>query len=290
MSIWMNKLNTDFECKMSIMIQKKTVIKNLVVPLIDELIQNPTISPSFKASWLGVKMFYGLLSDLHPIESKDFLLMIRKFVKEIGEELFDSSDFQQSLIVTFDSLLKTRNEKKRKLIRTIFLNGYISSENRELFEMERYYKVANEISIPAIEYLKFIYDVILPLKAKIEKIDMQKFRIEHQKDKERLVVQLFFKKKFDSEIIKQWIYEEYNPDSETMKIKFPDLSDNEEQKEKYSAEEKKKRDQYVEMASELTSLGIMRSGTVDGGLGYGTRGGENLTDFGKKFLEFIPMI
>src|SRR5947207_822582 len=85
------------------------------------------------------------------------------YIGGITEALIMSTDFQQSLLITFDALIKARTEEKRCIIKSAYMNGYIPAEDREAFELERIYQVSHNISLDAVKYLRFLKKEIMPM-------------------------------------------------------------------------------------------------------------------------------
>jgi hypothetical protein len=202
---------------------KTAIIKNIVIPFVDEVLGYAPTPPSVKGAWFACKVSYGLFTDLYPDEGKEFLIQVRKNALEIGDILISSKDFQQSLALTFETLLRTRESRKRDLIKAVYLNGYIPAEDRYKIALERFYRVGQEISLEALEYLKFIDETIIPLKEKWAREEVAKMSKEKRENDDEWWFKLNLQRKPDTEIIVQWIYEEFNPNSQRLKKDFPIL-------------------------------------------------------------------
>lgn len=135
---------------------KRAIVKNISIPILDSVIATSSLPAEFKGAWFAVKAAYLLFADLYPQESSDFISLVKIHLAEVEKELVESKQFQQSLALTLETLLRTRSERKRKIIVEIFLNGYISANERETAQIERLYRVTQEISLEAVEPL-FLY-------------------------------------------------------------------------------------------------------------------------------------
>lgn len=264
-----------------------TIGKNAILTTLDEI--EKFIPPSFYTHnvLFACKIAATSFFDLYPGEYKEFLELIRAKINQISGELFSSNEFQQSLALTFETLLRTREQKKRDLIRKIYLEGYLPAEERYKVNLERFYRIAQEISIEGLEYLKFINDEILPIKEKWARGEVKKMNKENREHNDDWWLRLTMRNKPDSEIIMQWIYNEYNPNSKKVQAGTPNVLKGKQLREKQFAEEEEKYNQYAEVASELISLGIFKT-VVSGGLvGQGASSSQTLTEFGQEFIKFV---
>jgi len=255
----------------------------------DEIEKNLPPNPYTRGSLFFCKVAVWSFFDLYPDEGKEFWNLLKKHVPQLKEEILSSQEFQQSLAITFEALIRTREIKKRKLIQQIYLDGYVSAEDRHLINLERFYRVAQEISLESLEYLKFISEVIIPRKEKWAKEEVAKMKGKHEGSVEWWE-ELTMRQKPDSEVIMHWIYEEFNPNSEIVKSRIPNISQDKNLSKAQFEEERKKQNQYAEISSELLSLGIFRVGVKDGGIGSGASKVEFLTEFGYKFIDFVKTL
>jgi len=268
----------------------KALAKNTFLEVLDEIRSNLPPDPYLRGSLFACKVAVASFFDLYPDESKEFWDQLKQHVPEINEALLSSEEFQQSLALTFETLLRTRQERKRALIKQIYLNGYVSTDNRYEANLERFYRIAQEISLEALEYLKFIADEILPRKEKWAKEEVAKMEGKHEGSVEWWE-KLTMRRKPDSEIIMRWIYEEFNPNSEIVKARIPNvLQDKSLSKEQFE-KEREKENQYAEISSELLALGIFRTiVSGGGGFGDGASNAQTLTEFGHEFIRFVQTL
>lgn len=265
------------------------IIKNIVIPFIDEILSYVLIPPQVKGAWFACKVSYGLFTDLYPDEGKEFLEKVRSNAIQIGDTLISSKDFQQSLALTLEVLLRTREKKKRDLIKTIYLDGYISSENRQEMALERFYRIGQEISLEALEYLKFINETVLPIKEKWAREEVAKMNKGNQDNDDEWWFKLNLQRKPDTEIIVQYIYEKFNPNSAIVKEKFPGVETDKYLTAMQFEEEKKMLDLLAEISNELLSLGIFRNIINSGSFGGGAGSSQTLSKFGQEFIKYFRL-
>jgi len=266
----------------------KALAKNVVITAVDEMLSlmpPSEIKVTMKAIWFPIKISYLTLCDIDPREGDEFKNKVVAIVKD-DPSLWDSIEFKQSLLSTLQILTETRENKKRKVINIIYFGGYIQSENRKSFELERLNRTAQAISLPALEHLKFISEEILPMKERLMREKVASMNKENRENDDEWWFQLNMKQEADSLVIGQWIAQEYNPNSPKLKAKDPRLGNNKEASKKYFEEEARVSEHFSEMASELSSLGIFRQRDVFGGIA-GNNLGYSLTKFGHSFIKYV---
>ncbi len=225
---------------------------------------------------------YGFHTDIFPEESKDLLKRLEKVAPNLKNQIINSKEFQQALAITYESLARTPDVNKRKIIKAVFFDEYISTEDRHNIELERLYRITQEISIEALEHLKFIEQIIIPKKGKMISKQIQEMNKENREGNDEWWYKLEYYRKPDSQVIQQWIYEEYNSNSPQVKAYAP----NENTKEwrgwmaGIGDKERKIEARFAELAAELISLGIFKS------RGDGT---YTLSEFGQKFIKYAKI-
>src|SRR4051812_22465465 len=103
----------------------KSVIQNGVIPTFDSLIdvfipETDLNKPYYKIAWNATKGTFGFLANYMPEEAEDFMKQFGEHRKKITKELFQLKDFQQSLIITIDALVRTRSKEKREIVKRTF--------------------------------------------------------------------------------------------------------------------------------------------------------------------------
>lgn len=140
----------------------KSIVKNVVIPVADKFVENlPTEYIQMKAAWFAFKNSYGLFSDLFQDEAKEFLENVTKHINEIGNKILQSKDFKQGLLISLEQISRLRQKKKRIIAQRIFLE-FISSKDRDHFDLEKMYQTLNLLSFDALEWLFFMKTEILP--------------------------------------------------------------------------------------------------------------------------------
>lgn len=272
---------------------KKTgvaVTKNTVLAIMDQLSPLAAFDPYVFGTFFACKVAIASFFDLYPEEAKPFWSEVRLGMDQLTGEPMSSEEFQQSLVITFETLLRTREKRKRELIKKIFINGYISDQDRHDFDLERFYRVAHEISVGGLEYLKFISDVIMPIKLKWATAEVAKMNGNHEGSVEWWIKRTL-QGESDSKVITKWIYQEYDPNSEAVKSTRLPNQDEKDFNAIAFEKERGKLDQYAEVASEFVSLGIFRERVEGGGMmGGGAGAAQSMTEFGHKFMEFVKLV
>lgn len=225
-----------------------------------------------------VEAFYVL----YPEESKEFHEQIRRVKKEIVK----SPEFLQALRNTYDTLLNTKEEEKRKIIMNAFNGAYISQEEYAKDNLERLQNTAHRISVPALQHLSFIKREILPRKKKEVEALTKKATPQAGFTNEEFKA---FKKRTIT--ISQFYDEWYQEQKRNAEKQF-NRNKTEETKKKFDmagAREQKWRQQFLEFWTEYNTLGILRQGN-DPSIGtYGGGSGtvQYLTNFGERFLNYL---
>jgi len=140
----------------------QNVTTNISIPFIGTVVANiASTHPEVGIAWLGISSTYLFFKAMDP-RADDFIKKINKNIGGISEELVKSTEFQQSLLITFDALIRARSEGKKKVIKRIYLSGYIRETDKKQFELERFYNTAQNLSPQSIAFLRFFIKEILP--------------------------------------------------------------------------------------------------------------------------------
>jgi len=257
----------------------KSILQHGVIPTFDSLIDvfipdtDPN-KPYYKIAWNATKGAFGFLAEYMPEEAEDFMQQFGVNRKKITKELFASREFEQSLIITFDALIRTRGEYKRKIIKRAFFKGYIPSKEKKLFELERLYITSQNISIDAAEYLGFLKKEILPLYvAELE----QKQHQPKYRDGRPLSPNTI------SYFVANWINKQFDISDENIKEIYSELDNDETLQKGLSKKKLYYEDKFEEHSSEYTSLGIFKTtGTTFNG-----KPAYTFTEFGLRYLNYL---
>lgn len=258
----------------------KKLTETVAIPIIDAAVDlaipdSDPRKPMFKAVLYSIKGSYGFLASFMPEEAEDFMKQVGEHREEIATQLLKSKEFQQALIITFDSLIRTRSEKKRRIVKQVFFKGYIPAKKHEEFELERFYSRSQEISMEAVAYLHFIKKEIMPSYiAYIEKENSLPSNV----GKKTLTT-------WNTPIstyIFDWISSNYDVNNTEVKKKYPNLP-HDSIYGKLKQELPNKIQELDEMAAEFLSLGIFSStgSKLGGGFTY------SFTSFGLRYLDYL---
>jgi hypothetical protein len=189
--------------------------------------------------------------------------------------------------VTLEAYCKQRNERKRHIIQRILV-GFTCSRDQEQFDLERLYSVVDRISIEAVQYLGFIRDTIFPFR---EEFLLEKAQKDISEAEKVTYMARFRSSAPISQFINAWIHENFSPNEEKMRTKLgvkKGASIPRELLDQAFVEEKEHSEQFIECASELISLGVLRVVDLGSGtLGGGPTSGAAFTQFGERFLKFL---
>lgn len=228
---------------------------------------------------------YGVYLSLKQDELNELIVFIKEHPKEFRKETVESEEFRKGFIEFFDTYVKERLENKRKISRAILLDFAIS-EDKESYDLERLQDALLRISIDAIKVLAFIKKEILPNMKRKAADEMKNMRYLPE-DKDRLE-DTIWQRQSVSEAIMQWIHDNYNVNSQTVKNQYKIRSEhNETLSVKIAAIEHKVTKEKTECWPELLGLGIFRISVTGGPLGSGASSSYHLTDFGLKFVSYI---
>lgn len=112
--------------------------------------------PGIAIVWGAIK---GGVASLKEERANEFILFIQN---NILLENFRDEKFIDGLAITFENYLRQRVEFKRSVIKSVFL-GFVNSNEKDNFELERYYDILNKINKKQVEILKLASkkDVVL---------------------------------------------------------------------------------------------------------------------------------
>lgn len=263
--------------------------EDVVSPIIDHLIAlvplvtlNPAIIAGTAGVWVTLKVSYALYNNVFKDESEEFMANVRERVHDVGSELIGSELFQQSLLITFDTLLRVRSFEKRKIIQKVYLDGFIPADQREKFAMERLYRIAGEISLDVLQYLAFVKRDIYPLKERMVQEKLASFTAPDWRKKEKWWHDLEYYRMPISEVISRWEHLEYDSSSDKLSGDRPDSEKDREAweiwMERVGSRKREVEAQHAEYAAELVSLGIFR---IRGDGHYA------MTELGDNFLKYM---
>jgi hypothetical protein len=242
--------------------------------------------------WLSLaQSFYWNALKLRQERALEFFEFIKNNTWNFSKEIVQTEEFQDCFVLTLESYIRQRNQKKRIIIQNIFL--WYNQRDKKLteeFEMEKLYNINALISIEAIEWLKFIKYVLIPIKEEyITKKSIESEIPNWWKNKERRK-DLFDEREPITKFWNEYIYDIYNPNSEKVKEKYWWKINSKEINNLFDREQYEQR-KNQNIVNELNSLWIFYSryrhiGTI---WGWIDEEGSNFTLIGKQYLDFINL-
>lgn len=263
---------------------------NLVMPGMLSYIQysiDPFLAlhPYWGLAVYAVIGLYGVYLTLTQEALNEVIVFIKDHPKEFRQEIVESEEFRLGFIRFFDSYIKERLKNKRRILRAILL-GFVLSEDKEKFDLERLEDALVRISPNGLEHLIFIKNKILPiLHAKVAK------NISHSEailpeDYEKVEDFYWAIQSVSDEVI--WWFHKNNP-SEKLDIELKSKTNKDSKitgKAFITNSKNEDLNKAKESWPELQSLGIF---TVFVATKDNTRtvNSYHLTKFGRRFLEYI---
>jgi hypothetical protein len=266
---------------------KKSTI-NGFKSLLDYLISSNLVSGSINA------FFIQSLPETRIQKIEEFFKFLNNNQALFTKQILNNSDFKDVFILTIEKYIRLRYEKKRKIMQNIFLDFIrITDEEKKVFQVERFYDTLDKISLEAIEYLKFVIEILQ------EKVinDIKKANSDNKyldNDLGCLKYCANRNGKFVTTYLTQHIDENYHPNSKKVQEQYNYNSHaNDEQSKKLLdfifGKESEQIIKMNEMIAEYISLGLFRT-EVRGGGSLGGGGGHSeatITDYGIEFIKFI---
>ncbi len=117
------------------------IVKGAVSGAIDAALStNPVIA----IAWGAIK---GGVSEMREKRGIELVAFIEQ---HCTIQQFADPNFVDGIGLTFEAFIRERNEKKREIIKQVFL-GFSSAEDRESFELERFYETSKLISVDQLK-------------------------------------------------------------------------------------------------------------------------------------------
>ncbi|MFH1648582.1 MAG: hypothetical protein ABIA11_02555 [Patescibacteria group bacterium] len=247
-----------------------------------------TTIPGINIAWKLSKAYFGRSMRLREQRALEWVEFVRDNLNQFSQKLFVQEKFQDCFVMLLEVYIKERAEKKRKIHQKLLL-GLTEKNKKELeeFELEKMIWITNQISFDALNVLNFIKSNLLQ---KIEE-DVQKL-LSVFKDQEGVegirLEDITRARIIVSDYISKWIYENYNTNSDAVKVKYGYT--NTPQKDlwhKIAYEEHLKEKELMGPLPELANLGILieKNGTATWGGTVGS--GYSLSEFGYKYILYL---
>ena len=219
-----------------------------------------------------------------------FAEWIRTHPNEFAEHIVTQPSVQAGFLIFLENYLKTRDAEKRLLILRIF-NGFATSADMERFELERLLDTVTKLSPEGVGYLRFISSTILPpLReyARSEGLRLQSTTEQGGQTAEWWERAILTKNEPITKRVKQWIYDEYDPNSKKVQKQYGYDGTSREITAKIYAAEEPHDQRLTEMTAEYLSLGVFYTiQGVSGTIGGGSSDEQTFTQFGWKVLSYL---
>ena len=217
----------------------------------------------------------GVLLKLKQEELNQFTIFIKDNPEVFNEQVVNSKEFQDGLLVFLNSYFKLRSDNKLKLARKIFYD-FGKSNEKPLYPIERYNDTLEKISESGLRFLGFINTKIPIIKG--EYVDNMIREHSNIGNRDHFY-DIYTRNKHLSNFINHHI----SSQARSFASKQPEVFIKVEQEEQSKLQEK-----YFLMVSELEQLGLARSFT-SAGLGHSATPAYeyDLTDYGNKFISII---
>lgn len=131
------------------------IIKTSALVLADQIASS---LPGLSIAWGLSKALHGAGLELRKQRALEWVEMVRDNPDIFYKDFLESEDFQDAFVYSFEKYISERNNKKRELIKKIFL-GYSDSKDRENFELERMINTLSIISFSGIKLLEILKKV-----------------------------------------------------------------------------------------------------------------------------------
>lgn len=128
----------------------KTILKSSALVIADQI---ASTLPGLNIAWGLCKSLYGAGLRLREQRALEWVEMVRDNPSIFTAEILNDIKFQDGFVYALEQYIREKNEKKRKVLRSIFL-GFTQSEDQEKFELERMYHVLNILSLEDIKVLR----------------------------------------------------------------------------------------------------------------------------------------
>lgn len=128
------------------------ILKDSALVIADQIASN---LPGLNIAWGLTKALHGAGLKLRQNRALEWVEMVRDNPSIFSEEILKSENFQDAFVYSFEKYISERNEKKRQIIRQIFL-GYAQSADLEQFEIERMISLLFLVSKEGLELLHLL--------------------------------------------------------------------------------------------------------------------------------------
>lgn len=121
------------------------------------------LHPYWQFTMLGAMWLFGIYLQYNQSKLDEFIQFIQDNPESFTEEIVTTEAFKEWFIKIFESYIKTRSERKRKIIQSILLwySRFSEDEMRE-FELEKILDVLDRVSLESIDFIRYLKVEIEP--------------------------------------------------------------------------------------------------------------------------------
>lgn len=247
--------------------------------------------------WASATSLVAAIYSISIVISKKQTNEIREFVLEnknlFTEAVLKDENFQKGFLRFFDTYIKTRVQKKKRFVKAIFL-GFTVSDQKDKFALEKYLRTLDDMTLTTLEKLIWLDKTFSQVVQNRVDSKMKKY-IDHGETDKRELERLKYVTAEGVEfstIVNEWIHNNYNPNSQSVKDKY-DYSESWTEFEKKNFNKERWLEEHELVKSlrpvwdELIQLGLIRQSSAFGGFG-GPGGIVYLqTPFFREFVTFL---
>lgn len=247
--------------------------------------------PEWMGAWYSAIGLYGVYMQYNQDKLNEFIEFIRDNPNIFIQNIVKTDEFKEGFLITFQEFIKARGERKREIVKRIFL-GFTTASDKENFRLEKLYSTLANISLEAIFYLIFVRKDIHPTAEKACELEVKKLKEREIPYWDEELCRINFKKQNPITVfIRKELDKKYGINNTEAKKLYQHIQEPHEKINVMDKDMKKEVAKLAEISSELISLGIWRKEIKDQGLGtigggYITEEAE-FTEFGLNFLNFI---
>lgn len=121
------------------------------------------LHPYWQFTMLGAMWLFGIYLQYNQSKLDEFVRFIQDNPESFTEEIVTTEAFKEWFIKIFESYVKTRGERKRKIIQDILLwySRFTEDEMRE-FELEKILDALDRISLESVDFIRYLKVEIEP--------------------------------------------------------------------------------------------------------------------------------
>lgn len=203
--------------------QTNAMINNSVIPAVDALaIFSVPFNPTALAVWFAIKNLYRLYADSSMGEVNEFYKEIDKKLTKLRLDISTDDNFKKGLLFQTEEIIKTRGKDKIKILKRVFLNGFMTAEDKENFELE---KMNATIRLMTLENFEFLKNIVKDIEQKPEKALRAIYRMDNYHEQLETLTSLgiLIKGELPRERV-NLIVEEINKNPRNSKVSWLDYS------------------------------------------------------------------